>query len=51
MFSDIGGGGATTCTAIARDSTGAVITGFLFDNHNVTWQLSGGIFIYYSPQC
>ena len=51
MFSDIGGGGATTCTAIARDSTGAVITGFLFDNHNVTWQLSGGIFTYYSPQC
>jgi hypothetical protein len=50
-FGGIGGGGANTCTAIARNSTGAVITGYLFDYDNVCWELINGNFTYNSMQC
>lgn len=50
-FGGIGGGGPNTCTAIARNSTGAVITGYLFDYDNVCWKLTGGNFTYNSMQC
>ena len=50
-FGGIGGGGPNTCTAIARNSTGAVITGYLFDYDNVCWELINGNFTYNSMQC
>jgi hypothetical protein len=50
-FGGIGGGGPNTCTAIARNSIGAVITGYLFDSDNVCWKLTGGNFTYNSQQC
>jgi hypothetical protein len=51
MFGGIGGGGPNTCTAIARDSTGAVITGYLYDNQLVAWKLTGGNFTINGTQC
>jgi hypothetical protein len=50
-FAGLGGGSPITCTAIARNSTGAVITGYLFDYDNVCWELINGNFTYNSIQC
>lgn len=50
-FAGLGGGGPTTCTAIARNAAGIPITGRLFDEQNITWDLSSGSFTYYSFQC
>lgn len=51
QFSNLGGGGPGTCTAIARTITGFPITGYLFDNQGITWELTGGTFTYNPTQC
>tara|TARA_B110000503_G_C7066275_1_gene378917 strand:+ start:232 stop:792 length:561 start_codon:yes stop_codon:yes gene_type:complete len=50
-FAGLGGGASTTCTAIARNSIGNPITGLLYDEDNITWDLTSGSFDYYSLQC
>jgi len=50
-FANLGGGGATTCTAIARTSSGLPISGYLYDNQGITWKLTGGNFTYNEQQC
>ena len=51
QFANLGGGGPTTCTAIARTVAGFPINGYLFDNQGITWKLTGGSFTYNSTQC
>lgn len=51
QFAGLGGGAPTTCTAIARNAVGTPITGRLFDEQNITWDLSSGNFAYYDFQC
>ncbi len=51
QFAGLGGGAPTTCTAIARNAIGIPISGRLFDEQNITWELSTGSFDYYSLQC
>ncbi len=50
-FAGLGGGASTTCTAIARNAVGTPITGRLFDEQNITWELSSGSFTYAEFQC
>lgn len=50
-FAGIGGGGATTCTVIARDHLGNSITDYLYDTDKICWNLSSGRFTYNSNQC
>ena len=50
-FANLGGGGATTCTAIARTISGLPISGYLYDNQGITWKLTGGNFTYNEQQC
>lgn len=50
-FAGLGGGGATTCTALARTVTGIPISGYLYDNQGITWKLTGGNFQYNEAQC
>lgn len=50
-FAGIGGGGATTCTAIARNSLGDPISAYLFDNDSICWKLTAGHFTYGPFQC
>ena len=51
MFAGLGGGGPTTCTAIARTSIGIPINGYLYDEQGITWKLTGGNFTYNEDQC
>lgn len=51
QFANLGGGGPTTCTAIARTITGVPISGYLFDNQGIAWKLTGGNFTYNENQC
>ena len=53
MFGGIGGGGPTTCTAIARDVSGnALSTRYHLEfDTNVCWKITNGIFSYNSGQC
>jgi hypothetical protein len=51
QFANLGGGGPTTCTAIARTITGFPISGYLYDNQGITWKLTGGNFTYNEDQC
>jgi hypothetical protein len=51
QFANLGGGGPTTCTAIARTITGIPISGYLYDNQGITWKLTGGSFTYNQDQC
>ena len=50
-FANLGGGGPTTCSAIARTITGVPISGYLFDNQGIAWKLLGGNFQYNENQC
>ena len=50
-FAGIGGGAPTTCTAIARNSTGSPITALFYDADNISWDLLGGNFEYSEVQC
>jgi len=51
-FSGAGGGAPTTCTLIARNSSGNPITASCFlDTNFVSWKLTSGNFTYHTPQC
>lgn len=50
-FAGLGGGGPTTCTAIARNQVGVPITSRFRDLNDITWDLSTGEFNYYEFQC
>lgn len=50
-FANLGGGGPTSCTAIARTSTGVPISGYLYDTQGIAWKLTGGNFTYNENQC
>ncbi len=50
-FANLGGGGSTTCTAIARTFTGVPISGYLYDEQGIAWKLTGGNFTYNEEQC
>jgi len=51
MFAGAGGGSSITCSLVARNSDGSTITGYIYDNENVTWKLTNGAFTYNSNQC
>jgi hypothetical protein len=52
VFGGIGGGGATTCTAIARDVSGNAISRYHLESSTfVCWQITNGSFTYNSAQC
>ena len=50
-FAGLGGGAPTTCTAIARNAVGTPITALLFDQENISWNITSGNFQYNSFQC
>jgi hypothetical protein len=50
-FAGLGGGGPTTCTAIARNQIGNSITALFYDLQNISWNLSNGVFTYSQFQC
>ena len=56
LFAGIGGGAPTTCTAIARDSSGNPLTGYVLVDidaygSGTCWKLTSGVFKINSTQC
>lgn len=50
-FAGAGGGTSTTCTLIARNSSGNPITSLLYDSDGICWELNAGVFTYNQDQC
>jgi hypothetical protein len=55
LFGGIGGGGANTCTVIARDSSGTPLTGYVLvdisGGTGTCWKLTSGAFTINPTQC
>ena len=52
VFGGIGGGAPTTCTAIARSSTGTPLsTRYHYESTGTCWKITGGNFSYNPTQC